>query len=98
MADGVWTIELRFEKSDVGDGRGFGHAVSLAYQDVGQIGEAAREIGSERRGAGLYPRNLMVTGKLAGFGGLAESIHGGWDKRHGGDAFVDQKSDERRAR
>ena len=51
MADGVGTVERGFEKADVGDGRGFGHAVSLTDENVGEGGEAAGKFGSEWRRA-----------------------------------------------
>ncbi len=91
VADGVGTIELGFKKADMGDGRGLGHAVSLTDQDVGECREAAGKIGSERRGSGFDPVNLVVAGKLPGLGRLAERIHGGRDERHHGDRFVDEQ-------
>ena len=38
------TIEFRFEKPEVGNGRGFRHAIALADQDAGAFGEAMREL------------------------------------------------------
>src|SRR5437764_12964486 len=45
VADGVGTVAVGLDEADVGDGRGFGHAVSLGDLDAGQFGEAARELG-----------------------------------------------------
>ena len=78
--------------ANMGDGRGFGHSVSLIDEDAGEVGHAASQFGSERRGAGFDPADFVILGEDAGFGGLAKRVDGGRDHGHHGDAFLDQKS------
>ena len=40
LTDRIWKIEGGIEKSDVGDRGSFGHSVSLAHENVGQLSEA----------------------------------------------------------
>src|SRR5579862_7037380 len=83
VSDGIGAIERGFKEADVGDRRGFGHAVSLAHRDAGEGGETARQFGRERRGARFYPLHFVFAGELAGFGSLAQCIHRWRNQRHG---------------
>src|SRR3954471_19928334 len=88
VADGVGAVAVGLDEAHVGDGRGFGHAVSLGDLDAGEFGEAARELGRERRGAGFGVAHMMVARELAGFRGVAEGVHHRWDHGEPGDALA----------
>jgi len=78
-------------KANVGNGGGFGHAVSLIDENAGEVGHAAREFGSEGGSAGFNPADVVVSWEDAGFGSLAEGVDRGWDDGHHGDALLDKK-------
>ena len=92
MADRIGSIKLRVKEPAMRNGRRFGHPVALANQNSGESSEPARKLGRERSRPRFHPVNAMVARELPCLRRLANSVNGGWNQRHHGDALFDQQT------
>src|ERR1035437_6013252 len=63
IADRSRTIKLWLEETQVRDRGSLGHPIALANANAGLLREAIREVGCQRRGAGLHPAEFVVARK-----------------------------------
>src|SRR5579859_6500 len=88
MADGFRTIQLRLDEAEVGDRRGFGHAVSLGDWNAGEGCEPARKFRREWRSARFHCADAMLLREKTLLGSVTKGIHRRRYKRQIGDVLA----------